>query len=151
MLDALSDREGLQPGGPCKCLEHTAPQRRSSQKGSLGRQGPEAGRRLQLGHSIPAHPGPPGSPRSKPLRPLHAQPPLGQSCQRLGRTLEPHTSHISSHRLPWVPRAARVPAIQAAAPPPQLALPGADPGPPGRPQEQPQWTTHRQRWRQNHS
>ena len=56
-----------------------------------------------MGPQVPAHSGPPGSPRSKPLRPLHTQPPLGQRCQRLGRILEPRTSLISSHWLPGCP------------------------------------------------
>jgi len=41
-----------------------------------------------------------------------------------------------SRQLPWVPGAARTPATQAAAPPPHLALMGANPSPPGQPQEQ---------------
>ena len=41
-----------------------------------------------------------------------------------------------SRQLPWVPGAARTPETQAAAPPPHLALTGADPSPPGQPQEQ---------------
>ena len=36
---------------------------------------------------------------------------------------------------PWIPGAARTPATQAAAPPPHLALTGANPAPPGQPQE----------------
>ena len=41
-----------------------------------------------------------------------------------------------SRQLLWVPGAARTPATQAAAPPPHLALTGANPSPPGQPQEQ---------------
>ena len=54
-------------------------------------------------------------------------------CQTL---LELYISCIPSHQLPWVPGAARTPVTQAAAPPPHLALTGANPSPPGQPQEQ---------------
>ena len=50
--------------------------------------------------------------------------------------LEHCISCCPSHQLPWVPVTARIPATQAAAPPPHLALTGADPCPPGQPQEQ---------------
>ena len=50
--------------------------------------------------------------------------------------LEHYISCCPSHQLPWVPGAARTPATQAAAPPPHLALTGANPSPPGQPQEQ---------------
>ena len=60
--------------------------------------------------------------------------------------LEHYISCYPSCQLPWVPRAARTPATQAAAPPPHLTLTGANPSPPGQPQEQTQCTTHMQRW-----
>ena len=47
-----------------------------------------------------------------------------------------YISCCPSCQLPWVPGAARTPATQAAAPPSHLALTGADPSPPGQPQEQ---------------
>ena len=50
--------------------------------------------------------------------------------------LEHYISGCPSRQLPWVPGAARTPATQAAAPPPHLALTGANPSPPGQPQEQ---------------
>ena len=50
--------------------------------------------------------------------------------------LEHCISCCPSSQLPWVPDAARTPAPQAAAPPPHLALTGANPSPPGQPQEQ---------------
>ena len=49
--------------------------------------------------------------------------------------LEHYISCCPSHQLPWVPGAARTPAIQCAAPLPHLALTGANPSPPGQPQE----------------
>ena len=50
--------------------------------------------------------------------------------------LEHYDSCYPSRQLRWVPGAARTPATQAAAPPPHLALTGANPSPPGQPQEQ---------------
>ena len=50
--------------------------------------------------------------------------------------LEHCISCCPSHQLPWVPGAARTPVTQAAAPPPHLALTGANTNPPGKPQEQ---------------
>ena len=50
--------------------------------------------------------------------------------------LEHYISCCPSRQLPWVPGAARTPVTQAAAPPPHLAFTGADPSPPGQPQEQ---------------
>ena len=50
--------------------------------------------------------------------------------------LEHYTSCCPSCHLPWVPGAARAPGTQAAAPPPYLALTGANPSPPGQPQKQ---------------
>ena len=50
--------------------------------------------------------------------------------------LEHYICCCSSSQLPWVPGAARTPVTQTAAPPPHLALPGADASPPGQPQEQ---------------
>ena len=50
--------------------------------------------------------------------------------------LKHYISCCSSRQLPWVPGAARTPATQAAAPPPHLAFTGANPSPPGQPQEQ---------------
>ena len=50
--------------------------------------------------------------------------------------LEHYISCCPSHHLPWVPGAARTPATKAAAPPPHLALTGANTSPPGQPQEQ---------------
>ena len=50
--------------------------------------------------------------------------------------LEHYISCCPSRQLPWVPGAARIPATQAAAPPPHLSLTGANPSPPGQPQEQ---------------
>ena len=49
--------------------------------------------------------------------------------------LELSISCCPSCQLIWVPGAARTPATQAAAPPPHLALTGANPSPPGQPQE----------------
>ena len=52
-------------------------------------------------------------------------------------TLQEHCISCRPNRqLLWVPGAARTPATQAAAPPPHLALTGADPSPPGQPREQ---------------
>ena len=50
--------------------------------------------------------------------------------------LEHCISCCPGHQLPWVPGAARTPATQAAIPLPYLAFTGADPSPPGQPQEQ---------------
>ena len=50
--------------------------------------------------------------------------------------LEHYISCCPSCQLPWVPSAARTPATQAASPPPDLSLTGANPSPPGQPQEQ---------------
>ena len=50
--------------------------------------------------------------------------------------LEHYISCCPSRQPPWVPGAARNPATQAAAPHPHLGLTGADPSPPGQPQEQ---------------
>jgi len=50
--------------------------------------------------------------------------------------LEHYISYCPNHWLPWVSGAARALATQAAAPPPHLALTGADTSPPGQPQEQ---------------
>ena len=50
--------------------------------------------------------------------------------------LEHYISCCPSHQLPWVPGAARTPATQAAAPPPHLALIGANPSPPGQHNEE---------------
>ena len=50
--------------------------------------------------------------------------------------LEHYISCCPSRQPPWVPGAAKTPATQAAAPPPHLALTGAGPSPPGKPQEQ---------------
>ena len=49
--------------------------------------------------------------------------------------LEHCISCCPSCQPPWVPGAARTPATQAATPPPPLALSGANPSPPGQPQE----------------
>ena len=50
--------------------------------------------------------------------------------------LEHYISCCPSRQPPWVPGAARNPVTQAAAPPPHLTLTGANPSPPGQPQEQ---------------
>ena len=50
--------------------------------------------------------------------------------------LEHYIPCCPSCQLPWVSGAARTPATQAAAPPPHVALTGANPSPPGQPQEQ---------------
>ena len=50
--------------------------------------------------------------------------------------LEHYISCCPNRQLPWVPRAARTPATQTAAPLPHLAFTGANPSPPGQPQEQ---------------
>ena len=50
--------------------------------------------------------------------------------------LEHYISCFPSRQHPWVPAAARTPVTQAAAPSSHLALTGANPGPPGQPQEQ---------------
>ena len=50
--------------------------------------------------------------------------------------LEHYIPFCPSHQFPWVPGASRTPVTQAAAPPPHLALTGANPSPPGQPQEQ---------------
>ena len=54
-------------------------------------------------------------------------------CQSL---LEHYISCCPSCQLPWVPGAARTPETQAAVSSPHLALTGANPSPPGQPQEQ---------------
>ena len=54
----------------------------------------------------------------------------------LHTSLEHYISCCPSHQCPRVPGAARTPVTQAAAPPPHLALTGADPGPYRQPQEQ---------------
>ena len=64
--------------------------------------------------------------------------------------LEHYISCCPSHQLPWIPGAARTPETQTAAPPPQLALTGAEPSPPGQFRSKPQWMTHMQRWKYNH-
>ena len=61
--------------------------------------------------------------------------------EHIGQYWLPYTSRalyflLPSCQLPWVPGAARTPVTQAAAPPPHLALTGANPSPPGQPQEQ---------------
>ena len=58
---------------------------------------------------------------------------VNTSCHTL---LEHYISCCPSRQLLLVPGAARTPAIQAAALPPYLALTGANPSPPGKPQEQ---------------
>jgi len=50
--------------------------------------------------------------------------------------LDHYISCFPSSQLPWVPGAARCPVTQAGAPPPDVALIGANPSPPGQPQEQ---------------
>ena len=50
--------------------------------------------------------------------------------------LEHYISCCPSCQLLWVPGAARTPETHAVAPPPHLALTGADASPPGQPQEQ---------------
>jgi len=50
--------------------------------------------------------------------------------------LDHYISCCTSHQLPCVPGAARTSPTQAVAPPPQLALTGTNPSPPGQPQEQ---------------
>ena len=50
--------------------------------------------------------------------------------------LEHCISCCPSRQLPWVPGAARIPVTQVAVPPPHLAFTGANPSPPGKPQEQ---------------
>ena len=50
--------------------------------------------------------------------------------------LDHYISCCPSCQLPWVPGAARTPATWAAAPPPHLVFRGANPSPPGQPQEQ---------------
>ena len=49
--------------------------------------------------------------------------------------LEHYLSCCPSCQLPWVPGAARTPVTQATAPPPHLGLTGANPSPPGKPQQ----------------
>ena len=61
--------------------------------------------------------------------------------------LEHYISCCPSHQSPWVPGAARTPATQAAAPPPHLALTGANQAFQGSLRSKPQWTTHKQRWK----
>ena len=56
--------------------------------------------------------------------------------------LEHYISCCPGHQLSRVTGAARIPVTQAAAPSPHLALTGANPVPPGQPQEQTQWMTH---------
>ena len=65
--------------------------------------------------------------------PTLCDPVANTGCHTL---LEHCISYCPSCQLPWVPGAARAPATQAAAPPPHLALTGANPSPPGQPQEQ---------------
>ena len=50
--------------------------------------------------------------------------------------LKHYISCCPGRQLPWVPGAARTSATQVAAPPPHLALTGANPSPPWQPQEQ---------------
>jgi len=50
--------------------------------------------------------------------------------------LEHYISCCPSHKLPWVPGAARTPMTQVAVPPPHLVLTGVDPSSPGQPQDQ---------------
>ena len=59
---------------------------------------------------------------------------IGQYCCHT--LIEHYISCCPSCQLPCVHGAARTSATQAAAPPPHLALTGADPSPPGQPQEQ---------------
>ena len=59
---------------------------------------------------------------------------LASTCCHI--LLERCISCCPSCQLPWVPGAARTPVTQAAAPPPHLALTGANPNPPGQPQKQ---------------
>ena len=61
--------------------------------------------------------------------------------------LEHYISCFPSCQLPWVPVAARTPATQASAPPPHLALTGANPSSPGKPQEQSPVDNPMQRWK----
>ena len=64
--------------------------------------------------------------------------------------IEDYMSYCPSHHhstTPRVPGAARTSETQAAAPPPHLALTGADPSPPGKPQKQTPVDTHIQRWK----
>ena len=61
--------------------------------------------------------------------------------------LEHYIAYCSSCQLLQVPGATRTPVTQAAAPPPHLALTGADPSPPEQPQEQTPVDTHMQRWK----
>ena len=79
----------------------------------------------------------------------------GKNTGRIGQywlpyLLEHCISCSPSCQPPWVPGAARAPATQAAAPPWHLALTGAHPVLQGRLRSKPQWTTHVQRWKQNH-
>ena len=60
--------------------------------------------------------------------------PLNVSSQRLEKN--PNRAICPALVASGSPGAARVPAIQAAMPPPHLVLSGADPRPPGQPQEQ---------------
>lgn len=155
VLDALSDREGPQPGGMFKCLEHAEPQRRSSQKGSFEHQRPEAGRRLQSAHSSrdrgrwrPCTLGAARVPAIQAGAPTPRSVPTGTELPEAWKNPEspvlPSSLAASSAGCPVLPaspgskqgtsKLGSKQGIQAA-PPPRSGPAGADPGPPGPPQE----------------
>ena len=83
---------------------------------------------------FPAYPSLSGAPRSKQRHRLHNWSSLGQSHQRLGKTLKAPcllclwlpASRCTWHYNPCITGTSRVPAIQATTPPPQLGLTGAE-------------------------
>ena len=64
------------------------------------------------------------------------QAPPSMGFSRQNTLLEHYISCCPSRQLPWIRGAARNPETKAGAPPPHLALTGANPSPPGWPQEQ---------------
>ena len=56
--------------------------------------------------------------------------------EHIGQHWLPYPSRALYFLLPWLSTPLSSPATQAAAPPPRLALTGANPSPPGQPQEQ---------------
>ena len=170
MLDALSDREGPQPGGSFKRLEYAEPRRRSSEKGSLERQLPEqrgswkeapGGSQLpQLGQPVSLHARCRQGPR-EPSRcpPPHSVPPGAElpEARKTPKSPIPPSSRAASSAgcpvLPGSPRAKQ--GIQAGDPsrgskqrPLQAQAPlGQTQVLQGSLRREPQWTTLRQRWR----
>jgi len=84
--DALNNREESQGREPSKCLNgwnyrEDWPERPSDPRG-LRKDPDRTITPTMEAVGVPAHVAPPGSPQDKQLYHLHAQPSLGQSCQR---------------------------------------------------------------------